>query len=575
MKNLIPAAGYVRCSTEMQEDSPDQQKQEIQKFVEKTGYFIVEWFEDFGESGTTFERPEFQRLLKKVETGPPFKAVIIYDESRWGRAIDAEENTYWRVHFRRFNVEVVLVKTNIDQNHEFAPMLNAFEGVQASQYSKKLSDLTFRGSSNNGIYSSGGTAPYGYTRIAINLNTGAMRNLEDGGRSVRYQEKVKWKIGDPLEVEIVKRIFQRRIAGIAYVLIAKELNDEGIPCAKRGRWRNTDQKWNSTTIKSMLENESYYGARRYNKNSMSKIRANQRGWEKKNGVRYPHWVNSRADWITVENAHPGIISKETWMNANASEDRPKIQRNNQALNSVYLLTGLIRCSICGFPFQGQTQKAKGHVYPKYIDGGYQAKRVCSYVAISKEEVESFAFSAVRDTIANPELIRRVESHITQLTNSKNAVNSATIASLSKELKSVEKKKGNILDTLSLADNEHMRRTLMDKLASLDNEQGNIEIKISSAKSQNRAEKDFIELARSVKDFMENFESIFEGAPLYERKEIFRKCISKIIVDRDQNVVRLFVRSVPALNGMPSQEPFKIKSPLTDELVSGRCSGART
>ena len=40
MKNLIPAAGYVRCSTEMQEDSPDQQKLEIQKFVEKTGYFI-------------------------------------------------------------------------------------------------------------------------------------------------------------------------------------------------------------------------------------------------------------------------------------------------------------------------------------------------------------------------------------------------------------------------------------------------------------------------------------------------------------------------------------------------------
>jgi site-specific DNA recombinase len=574
MPELKNAVGYVRCSTEMQEDSPDQQKREIEKFAASSGYSISEWFEDFGESGTSFERPGFQRLLKKVESGVDFRAVIIYDESRWGRAIDAEENTYWRVHFRRFNVDVVLVKTSIDPNHEFAPMLNAFEGIQASQYSKKLSDLTFRGSSNNGVYSSGGTAPYGYGRVAVNLITGAIRDLDDGARSVRYQEKVKWKIGNPAEVEIVKRIFQRRISGVACVLIAKELNEEGIPCSKRGRWRSSDQKWSSSTIKSILENESYYGARTYNKNSMSKIRAKQSGRDKKKGIRFPHWVNSQSDWIVVENAHPGIISKETWMNANATEERPKIKRNNHALNSNYLLTGLIRCSRCGFPFQGQTQKTKGHVYPKYIDGGWQAKRVCSYIAIPKGEIETFAFSAIRETLTNPDVVRRVELLIDQMSQSKKVVSGAALSSLSKELKTVEKKKENILETLSLADNEQMRKALLEKLSSLDSEQGKINIKISSAKSQIRDERDYLSVAQSVREFMLNIETVFNNAPIYERKEIFRRCISKILVDREQNVVRLFVRTLPSLQGLP-QEPFKIKSPLTDELVSGRSSGART
>ncbi len=120
MNNLMThrnqiAVGYIRCSTELQEDSPEQQKKEIELYATKKGFTVIEWFVDFGKSGTTFDqRPEFERLRKRVESHPNFQTVICYDESRWGRAIDAEENTYWRVHFRRYGVEVILVKTSVD-----------------------------------------------------------------------------------------------------------------------------------------------------------------------------------------------------------------------------------------------------------------------------------------------------------------------------------------------------------------------------------------------------------------------------------------------------------------------------
>jgi hypothetical protein len=54
-------------------------------------------------------------------------------------------------------------------------MMKAFEGVQASSYSKKLSELTKRRAMSNGPYSNGGTAPYGYRRIAVNPKTGQRR----------------------------------------------------------------------------------------------------------------------------------------------------------------------------------------------------------------------------------------------------------------------------------------------------------------------------------------------------------------------------------------------------------------
>ena len=364
------AAGYVRCSTEQQEDSPEQQKREIRIFADRNGYEMIQWYVDFGKSVTTFDqRPEFQRMKSTVESAAPYEAVICYDESRWGRAIDGEENSYWRMHFKRHGVNVVLVKTAVDPKHEFAPMLASFEGVLASQYSKKLSDLTIRGQRSNGRFSSGGTAPYGYRRVAVNLKSGVERSLQDGDWCVKKQEKVYWVLSDMGKVDTVRFIFEQGVKGIAYVVTAKMLNDRGITCARRGKWRNKDQKWSSGTIKSILENPAYYGARAYNRYSSSKIVASRRGRLLKSGHKAPVWQNEKSEWVVTENAHPAIVSKELWEKANATTFRKIDMRHKPKFRSRYLLTGLIHCSKCGFAFQGWSGKANGKEYLRYIDGG--------------------------------------------------------------------------------------------------------------------------------------------------------------------------------------------------------------
>jgi hypothetical protein len=110
------------------------------------------------------------------------------------------------------------------------------ESAEAPEYSKKLSRATLRGSSANALrgFSSGGTAPYGYERIAISKDTGEkLRTLRQGEWMRSNLEKVVWDLGDPLEVENVKRIFQLKASGYGYVAIADQLNREGsLPAAR-------------------------------------------------------------------------------------------------------------------------------------------------------------------------------------------------------------------------------------------------------------------------------------------------------------------------------------------------------
>jgi DNA invertase Pin-like site-specific DNA recombinase len=373
---LTAAAGYIRCSTEQQEDSPDQQKQEILAYASQHGLEIVEWFVDFGKSGIDFDqRPAFQQLLKAVERGSAFRSVVCYDESRWGRAIEAEENAYWRVRFRKSRVEVLLVKTSADPGHEFAPMLQAFEGVLASQYSRKLSELTLRGGRNNGPYSRGGTPPYGYRRCAVNLKTKGRRDLDEGDWIVKKQEKTLWIPGDPAEVKIVKHIFERRVAGISLVAIAKDLNDREVPCARRGRWKNRDQKWSSGTIKSIIENPAYYGARVYGRFSSSKIRAKLEGWDMNPDTRNPQRRIPQSQWSIHEDAHEPLVQKELWLRAKSNSNDHRFSGKPRHYVP-YLLTGLITCGRCGFSFQGQSTTNRGKKYYRYVCGGYNAKRVC-------------------------------------------------------------------------------------------------------------------------------------------------------------------------------------------------------
>ena len=570
------AVGYLRCSTDMQEDSPEQQRREILTFASTQGFRVSEWFIDHGKSGTTFEqRPEFQRLKKVVEAGPTFKTVICYDESRWGRAIDSEENTYWRVHFRRHGVRVLLVKTSVDPKNDFAPMLQAFEGVQASQYSKKLSELTLRGAKANETFSSGGSAPYGYTRLAVNRKTAEERQLKPGQWCSRGQEKVKWTPGEQKEMEVIRRIFRERAKGKACVLIAKGLNDSRIPSPQRGRWRTRDQKWSAVTILTMIQNPAYYGARAYNRNSMSKIIAASEGRESLPHVPYPHWRNEREKWVLIENAHEPLVSKELWEKANSKGTGPRKQpMNGYSYRSRYLLTGLVVCSKCGFAFQGWSGRSKGRSYNKYVDSGWVNKRVCDWFAIDQVHLESAVVEAIKNTLSEPTTTSHIETSLRKLMATGAREPDPEVKTYREKMLDLVKRKANLIRAIESGAAGESLYSLVDRLRNLDEEEGKIRKRIHESGVTDTLEIDYRDAGVAVADFILNFRERFEEMSPEDRKAQVKRCVSRIVVDKERGIATAYIRRIPA--ALPAIEQlYQKQRPLTTGVVSGRSSGDRT
>ncbi len=145
---------------------------------------------------------------------------------------------------------------------------------------------------------------------------------------------------------------------------------------------------------------------------MSSIQAQQKGRDQKKHAKYPHWRNFDTDWVIVENAHEAIVTKNLWERANSVNKHKEISRKNQYVyESPYLLSGLIICSRCGFAFQGWSCQSKGIPYLKYIDGGWKDKRICSFIGIPKEKLEQFAIKSVKETLADPTTVKKIEHNL--------------------------------------------------------------------------------------------------------------------------------------------------------------------
>jgi DNA invertase Pin-like site-specific DNA recombinase len=94
---LVPAAQYLRMSTEHQQYSLENQSAAIQKYAESQGFEVVRTYSDAARSGLVLRRrPGLRELLGDVVAGTAaYKAVLVYDVSRWGRFQDSDESAYY------------------------------------------------------------------------------------------------------------------------------------------------------------------------------------------------------------------------------------------------------------------------------------------------------------------------------------------------------------------------------------------------------------------------------------------------------------------------------------------------
>jgi len=320
------AALYCRFSRDDEQHSESNsignQKKLLQKIANDYGYKKTEFFVDDGISGTTFKRPDFQRMERAIEQGI-VGAVFVKDLSRLGR--DYLKCGHYTEHFfPEHDIRFVAVNDNVDTcdgEDEFMPFRNIINEWYARDISKKVRTAhRVRGSAGEPLTTK---PPYGYDKAPENIK--------------------RWII-DEEAAEVVRRIFQMYLGGHGVEQIAAQLEREKIltPTAhakKHGQKVtarvsvNGEYAWAFTVVSKILLTQEYCGDV-INFKTYTKSYKNKRRLE-----------NAPENRMVFEDVHPPIIERDIFQRVQERYGKTRNRPTKKSKKNKF--SGLLICSTCG------------------------------------------------------------------------------------------------------------------------------------------------------------------------------------------------------------------------------------
>jgi DNA invertase Pin-like site-specific DNA recombinase len=263
---LIPAATYVRMSTEHQQYSTSNQLDTIVVYAERHGFVIVREFSDEGKSGLNIQgREGLTRMIEMVQSGlADFKAILVYDVSRWGRFQDADESAYYEYICRRAGIAIHYCAEQFENDGSLgSSIIKTMKRSMAGEYSRELSAKVFQGACRliQLGYRQGGAAGYGLRRMLVDQAGVHKGELGRGEHKSIQTDRVILVPGPPHEVETVRWIYEAFVRqGKCEAEIASSLNERGIRT-------DLDREWTRATVHQILSNEKYIGNNVYHRTS--------------------------------------------------------------------------------------------------------------------------------------------------------------------------------------------------------------------------------------------------------------------------------------------------------------------
>ena len=298
----LPAAEYVRMSTEHQQYSTENQRDVIRDYAQKRGMTIVRTYTDAGKSGLRIEgRDALKQLIHDVEAGQAdFSAILVYDVSRWGRFQNADESAYYEYICQRAKIEVHYCAEQFE--NDGSPVSTIVKGVKramAGEYSRELSAKVFIGQCRliELGYRQGGAPGFGLRRMLRDANGQHKGSLKRGEQKSIQTDRVILVPGPPDEVETVREMYRAFVEeGKTEADIAQSLNEKGIAT-------DCGRPWTRGTVHEVLTNEKYIGNNVYNRVSFKL---------KKRRVTNPPEM-----WVRRDTAFEPIVSQEMFSKAQA------------------------------------------------------------------------------------------------------------------------------------------------------------------------------------------------------------------------------------------------------------------
>jgi len=391
-KEKIKVYLYTRVSTTMQIDgySLDAQKTKMKAFCDYNEYEIAGEYEDAGKSGKSIEgRVSFNQMMEDIKSGKDGVAyVLVFKLSRFGR--NAADVLATLQVMQDFGVNLICVEDGIDSSKDAGKLMISVLSAVAEIERENIRVQTMEGrmqKAREGKWN-GGFAPYGYSLI-------------DGKLEVNEEEAVA-----------IRMIFDQYVnTDLGANGIAKYLENHGIHKIVRQNGKNP--LFDAALIRRIIQNPVYSG----------KISYGRRRTEKVHGTRNEYRQVKKDDYLLVDGLHEALVSEEVWEQAQvkvAAQAKKYEKVNRDKREKIHLLSGILKCPVCGAGMYGNKSIKKrkdGSNYKDFYYYGCKHRNMtrghkCDYKKqVHEEMLDASVAEVISKLVSNPKFSDLIRNKI--------------------------------------------------------------------------------------------------------------------------------------------------------------------
>lgn len=475
--NVLPATyticAYMRLSVEdrdvfgrkVESGSITSQRRLIMDFINKQPEFakcrVIERCDD-GLSGRYFDtRPQFTEMIELAKKGK-INCIIVKDCSRFGRDY-VELGDYLEQLFPFLGIRFIAINDHYDSDKNEGGLDIAFKNLVYDIYSRDLSKKvkeSRRRMASQGKYIAGQTL-YGYRKMKKN----------------KYQLEI-----DSEAAEVVREIFDMRLAGMGLTDIAKTLNDRGIKCPTAYKHQNGEPTtksegfenmyWTSSTVLIILNNEIYTGT----------FVALKAGADRASGKLK---TKPKEEWVRIEGTHKAIVTKKEFQQV---QDMIQPQHKGKRKRMMRY-----RCGCCG---RRLTRRNRTSLY---CSMGYflDEECECRKVKANESKLDRIVLEQLKQ-----KLMRVLDAEELKLSGKDTGVVGNNLDSIKNALEAVKKAKQMLFE--KLADRSIDRETFKEKKREYDEEIAELEQRLSDANMSEMLLREAEDDARAKADMAKTF-----------------------------------------------------------------------
>ena len=355
----MKAVIYARYSSNNQrEESIEGQVRECTAFAERNGYSVIGTYADRAISGTTDNRPQFQKMIADSKR-KLFDFVIVWKLDRFAR--NRYDSARYKNQLKKNGVRVISATEVISEGAEGILLESVLEGM-AEYYSEDLKEKVIRGFMVNASKCkfNGGTLPIGY--------------IVDDEQFLQI---------NPMTAPYVLEVFKQYEDGATLKQVRDYLNSKGI----------TNTKGKPVTygsVQHMLSNRRYIGEYAYRD-------------------------------VVVPNGIPAIVPMDLFERVQEKLEKNRKAPARAKAEEAYLLTTKIFCGHCGTSMSGESGKSRNGTVHRYYKCHAAKKKLsdCKKKAVKKEWIEDLVVKETMAMLMDDDMIDAIVSMLMRLQDEEN------------------------------------------------------------------------------------------------------------------------------------------------------------